>query len=647
LVFLLSSPLENPENGRNDSLLTSLDLFLISLVLVVLAFGLSRRIRVLRAGRPEECSGNWAYLLRYLFGHKKIVENPVPGTMHIIVFWGFLIPLIVVLFAQMSLTLPFFLSSVLSLILDVIGLLFLAATITFLIRRIRSDDSLGPRKSILPLIMLLFILITGFLAEGSRLSITDTNDIWASPAGWIISLCLPGSPVLMQLMIRIHFFSILLLVAITPFTFFRHLAAAPLNIFYKRKGPAGAFRVMPSSSGPPGANCVNDFTWKQLLDTEACVSCGRCEEKCPAFISGKPLSPRKIVRQVLDLAYSPNGTAITPLDFCITADEIWSCTTCMACLEACPVFVTPLDKIIDIRRHLVMGKGALPSEAATMIRDLEIYGDVNGKGPSYRADWALNREVRVAKPDERDVMILIWTGCSGSFHPRYQEVSRSLVKILKKAGVTFRILGKNELCCGDPARRLGEEELFLDLAKRNLKTLKRHNVKKIITLCPHCFNTLRNEYPKIEKEGYHEFEVIHAAQYIMELIRKKFIVPEYSLTKKITLHDPCYLGRANNIYEPLRDVINSVPGTSLTELDRSREEAFCCGAGGGEMWLHELLGKRINVIRSEEIVEKNVDVVCTACPYCQTMIDDGINGLELDDPPEVLDIIEIVEKALR
>jgi len=515
----------------------------------------------------------------------------------------------------------------------------------FLVRRLKSDDLLGPQNSILPILILLIVLITGFAAEGFRLSITGSKSIWPSPIGWIISIGLPTSPVLMQLMIRIHFFSLLLLVTITPFTYFVHVLVAPLNIFYKRKGNIGEFRSMPSVSGPPGVNHANDFTWKQLLDTEACVSCGRCDENCPAFISEKPLSPRKIVRQILNFTELSNAN--TPLDSCITTDEIWSCTTCMACVEVCPVFVAPLDKIVDIRRHLVMGKGELPPEAATMIRDLEIYGDVNSKGPSLREEWAMNRGVKVVEPDERDVEIVIWTGCSGSFHPRYQEVSRALVNILRKAGVNFRILGRKELCCGDPARRLGEEELFLNFAKKNLKTFREHNVNKIITLCPHCFNTLKNEYPKIGTEVNHEFEIIHAAQYVMELISKKLITLEFPLPKSVTLHDPCYLGRANNIYEPLRDVINSVPGTSLTELERSREKGFCCGAGGGEMWLHEHLGKRINVIRSEEIAEKNVDVVCTACPYCQTMITDGINGLELDNPPEVLDIIEVVEKSLR
>lgn len=626
-------------------MITSLDLFLICLAVVILVFGLSKRFSQLRTAVSEECSGNWGFLIKYLAGHNKILHNPLPGTLHIIVFWGFVLPVLVILLAQTFFILPVLLSSILSLILDIVGVCFLVATLIFLMRKLMRDDSMGPKESLLPVFILLVVLVTGFMAEGVRLSITGAEKIWVSPIGWICSSYLPASPVLMQLMIRIHFYSLLLLVAVTPFTFFRHLVYAPLNVFYRRKGNIGEFRDMPFSGGAPGAKHVNDFTWKQILDTEACVSCGRCEENCPAFISGKPLSPRKIVRQIYELAHSADENI--PIDSRITEDEIWNCTTCMGCVEACPVFITPLDKIVDIRRYLTLGKGTLPSEAVSMIRDLEIYGDVNGKGIAFRADWAMNRDVKVTTPDERDVEIVIWTGCSGSFHPRYQEVSKSLVKILQKAGINFRILGKNELCCGDPARRLGEEELFLSLAKKNLKTFREHWVHRIVTLCPHCFNTLKNEYPKINQDEYHEFEIVHTAQYVMELINKKLITPEFPFSKKVAIHDPCYLGRGNNIYEPLRDIINSVPDASLTELEKSREKAFCCGAGGGGMWLHENLGKRLNVIRSEEIAEKGVDVLCTACPYCQTMISDGINGLELDDPPEVLDIIDIIEKVLR
>lgn len=609
-----------------------------------MAAGLFFKTGVLRNSRPEKCPGSWISLFSHLFGHKKIMNKSVPGILHAAVFWGFILPFIVIMSAQTCITLPVFLSDGLSLLLDVLGVFFLTAAVTVLVRRVFSADSSGPEKSILPVLILIIILVTGFLAEGFRLSITGSQKAWASPAGWVFSLFLPGSPVLMQLSIRIHFYSLLLLAVITPFTFFRHLFAAPLNIFYKRKGRAGEIRKMPSDANP----CVNhagDFTWKQLLDTEACVSCGRCEENCPAFISGKPLSPRKIVRRIFDLVH--NKEKNIPLDSCITGDEIWSCTTCMACVEACPVFAAPLDKIVDIRRHLTLGMGALPKEAVRMIRDLEIYGDVYGKGPSFRTDWAMNRGVKETAPGENDAEAVLWTGCSGAFHPRYRDVSRALVNILKKAGVNFRILGRNELCCGDPARRLGEEELFLSLARKNLEIFRAHNVKKIITLCPHCFNTLRNEYPEIGQDKYHEFQIFHASQYVMELINKKRIIPEYSFSKNVTIHDPCYLGRGNNIYEPARDIIRNIPDAGLTELERSREKGFCCGAGGGGMWLHENLGKRLNVIRAEEIAGKNVDVVCTACPYCQTMIDDGINGLELEKGPEVLDIIEILEKVLR
>ncbi len=626
-------------------MLTSLDLFLICLAVLIMLLGLSKTVRLLRSGLPERFPGDRWFLLKYILGHKKILKNPFRGTLHLTVFWGCVLPLAVIIFAQTCLTLPDLSASLLSLLLDITGLILLAATIIFFIGRLISKDDPGPENSLFPLLILIVILVTGFLAEGFRLSITVPGNIWSAPIGYVVSSFLPSSPVMMQLMIRIHFFSILLLLASIPFTSFRHLAIAPLNIVHKRKGNAGEFRIMPSGKALPGANRINDFTWKQILDTEACVSCGRCEENCPAFISGKPLSPRKIVRQIQDISHS--GDLDTSFDSCISADEIWSCTTCMACVEACPVFVAPLDKIVDMRRYLTMGRGALPPEAVTMIRNLEIYGDVNGKGIAIRADWAMNRGVRVTRPDERNVEIVIWTGCSGAFHPRYQDVSRALVNILEKAGINFRILGSNELCCGDPARRLGEEALFLDLAERNLRTFREHNVNRVITLCPHCYNTLKNEYPKLEKAEGHEFEVVHAAQYVMELIAKKLIVPEFPVEKSVTLHDPCYLGRGNKIYEPLRSIIKNIPGTSLTELDRSRENGFCCGAGGGGMWLHEHIGKRLNVIRSEEIVEKNVDVVCTACPYCQTMISDGINGLELDNPPDVLDVIEMVERAVR
>jgi Fe-S oxidoreductase/nitrate reductase gamma subunit len=624
-------------------MLTSLDLLLLSLAIVIMGIGFSRIFASIGSGRQEKCEAKRGFLVKYLLNHKTILRKPFAGMLHMVVFWGCVLPVIIIILAQTTLIMPGLLSSIISVLLDIIGILFLASAIIFFIRRAISKETLTPEQSLLPLLILIIILITGFMAEGIRLNVLRPENIWASPIGYLLSALLPPSPLLMQIMIRIHLYSVMMLIALLPFTFFRHLVISPLNIIYKKEGNRGELRPV-SSEESPGACHVNDFSWKQLLEIESCVSCGRCEESCPAFISGKPLSPRKIVRAIHEIAAS--GIKM-PLALSISPDEIWSCTTCMACVEACPVYVVPLDKIVEMRRHITMGKGELPIEARPMIRALELYGDINGKGVSHRSNWAMNRGAKTIKPDERDVEIVIWTGCSGAFHPRYQEVSRALVTILQKAGINFRILGVHELCCGDPARRVGDEELFLNLANRNLKTFRDHNIKRIITLCPHCFNTLKNEYPKIEADCIYKFEVIHAAQYVMRLIEKRIITPVYPLQRMVTLHDPCYLGRANEIYEPLRGIVNSIPGVRFEELARSKENGFCCGGGGGGMWLHENPGKRLNIIRAEEIVQKGADVVCTACPYCQTMISDGISGLELKKPPQVLDIIEMVERALR
>jgi Fe-S oxidoreductase len=464
---------------------------------------------------------------------------------------------------------------------------------------------------------------------------------WVSPIGWGLSNILPDSPLLMQIMIRCHFFVVLLFFACLPFTFMRHLAAASLNVYYRRKGNRGQLRVLDLDDGNVGAKTVDDFTWKQLLDAEACVSCGRCVENCPATISGKPLSPRKIVQDLLR-KMEQVGRNANLLENAISAEEIWSCTTCMACVEHCPIFVEPLDKIMDIRRYQVMGCGNLPPEAKPMIRDLEIFGDVQGKGIAHRTDWALNRKVPDLSENNAATETLLWVGCSGAFHPRYREASIAMVNILNAGGVDFAILGKQELCCGDPARRLGDERLFQELAYKNIERLNHYQVQKIVTLCPHCFNTLKNEYPGFGGR----FQVLHATEFVMDLISEKRIEPKYPVNQPVAVHDPCYLGRVNQIYEPPRGVCRAVPGIEIKELGRNRENGFCCGGGGGRMWLHENLGRHFNHIRAEEAAETGVELVGTACPYCLTMLEDGIGALEMDKPPKVMDLIEIVAASL-
>jgi Fe-S oxidoreductase len=281
-----------------------------------------------------------------------------------------------------------------------------------------------------------------------------------------------------------------------------------------------------------------------------------------------------------------------------------------------------------------------------MIRDLEIYGDVQGKGVSHRADWAMNREVpqlpKMPDNTEFDPDILLWVGCSGAFHPRNQETSRAMVKILKSAGMRFAILGKEELCCGDPARRLGDEMLFQKLAQANIEQFNRYQVKKVVTMCPHCLNVLKNEYPDLGCR----LEVLHATELVMDLIRNKRITLKYPVADSLSIHDACYLGRYNQVYQPPRDICQAVPGTRLTETERNRESGFCCGGGGGRMWLHENIGQNINVVRAEEITKTGVDMIGTACPYCLVMLDDGVKSLELDKTPKVADIIDIVADSI-
>ena len=590
--FISFQCLEKEERGGSDLLLAAFDLLLIGLALIINFVGLSRRWSAWRRGLKEERSGDWTGLLGYLLGHGKILKNRRPGRAHLIVFWGFLIPLFIIILAHFGFTIPLIPALFLSLLTDLLGAAFLGGTLFFLVKRIRSMDSRGPERVLFPMFVLVVILITGFLAEGVRLSIVHPQFTWASPLGWLLSAGLPASPIFMHWMIRVHFFAVLFFIALLPFTFIRHLAAAPLNVFYRKKEARGALKGISLDEGPIGAGTVRDFTWKQLLDAEACVSCGRCEENCPASISGKPLSPRKVIQDILEQmaplirnSLNTDHESLPLLETRITRDEIWSCTTCMACVEHCPVFIEPMDKIIDMRRYQVLGKGRLPAGARSLIRNLEIYGDVQGRGIACRRDWALNRDVPLYHAEGLNPEILLWVGCSGAFHPRSQEITRAMVKILKASGVSFGILGKDELCCGDPARRMGEERLFLDLARKNIRQIKKHHVKKIVTLCPHCFNTLKNEYPPLEADGRSGekwgIEVVHAAEYVMGLIRGGRVSPKYPINKIAALHDPCYLGRVNRVYDPPREMIRSLPEIRVRELKRHHEKGFCCGGGGG------------------------------------------------------------------
>jgi Fe-S oxidoreductase/nitrate reductase gamma subunit len=628
--------------------LTAFDVLLTTAAVLVMLAGLSGRLSVLRlAGRNEERKGDWIGLLKYLISQQPIMKRRFTGICHLFLFWGCAVFLLVAVLAQFNIAMPPSAARLLSAFLELLGILMLVGTLFFLVRRLVTRDRGAPQGTVLPMAVMLIILVSGFIAQGARLSIVERGFSWMTPVGSMLSGAIPASPLVMQVMIRIHFFAVLLFVAVLPFTAMRHLVFASANVLYRRQTRHGELAPIPLDASTYGAGTVLDLSWKQMLDAEACVSCGRCEENCPAFLSGKPLSPRKVMRAILQQMSIANRSSTdgSPplLDSAVSGDEIWACTTCKACVQHCPIFVEPLVEIIDMRRYRVMNQGILPTGARPVLRNLELYGDVQGKGVARRKEWALNREVPVTSRKTFDAELLLWVGCSGAFHPRNQETARAMAKIFNIAGVNFAILGSKERCCGDPARRLGDEALFLGLAQENISWLNWFGVRKIVTLCPHCLHTLKNEYPAIGGQ----YEVVHAAEYVADLLRHGQISLKYPNAKRIALQDPCYLGRYNQIYEPLREICKAVPGMEIKELARNRENSFCCGGGGGRMWLHENTGASINKIRAEEMLKTGIDIIGTACPYCLIMLEDGTKSTEVENHPKVIDLIDIVADTIE
>lgn len=624
------------------------------LALAVLVAGIARRRRLIKIKRTKKERPDWAGWFGAVFVQKRLQARPLVGSAHLYLTWGFVIFVVVVLAAQMPLRLSATAAAIVSMILDMAGILMLAATVFLLVRRLvrklAHKDLRPPKRTILPLLLLLVILLSGLLTEGARLNLVAPGHFWEAPAGLLFALVAPAAPAFMQTMLRVHFIFVMLFIATLPFTFMRHLAATSAHLLFKDRKPPQLPTDLDLKKGPLGAATVMDLSVMQLRAAEACVNCGRCDEQCPALLSGKPLSPRLIMGRIVDQmeAYPAGGRADGTKDLprladTISADEIWACTTCMACVTHCPADIRPMDAIIQLRRNWVLREGHMPEEAVAMIRNLELYDDVYGKGPAHRGDWALGRNVPQAAESIKPDVMLLWVGCSGAFHPDSQQAVQGLTKLLWAAGVDFAVLGPEESCCGDPARKLGDEALYLKLARQNIARFKVNGVTKIVTLCPHCFDTLKNAYPSLGCD----LEVVPAAALVAQLINEKRIDLKYRFDKSLAMHDPCYLGRYNGIYEPLRQVCRAVPGVILKELKRCKDIGFCCGGGGGRMWLHESLGEKINLLRAREVAAAGVDAVVTACPYCQTMLEDGLRTLDGENRPQIIDIIRLAADAIE
>jgi Fe-S oxidoreductase len=510
------------------------------------------------------------------------------------------------------------------------------------------------------LLIILLLVIGGYIAEAARLSIQQPITAQYSWIGYPISNLFSmefwsGSE---RFLWWSHGIVSLIAIALIPNTKIFHTIASTLNIALTNRELRGKVRAMHVSNlmeDPNmdvdeislGSNKLEDFTWKQLLDSVACTECGRCSNVCPAYNTDKLLSPMKIITDIRHELYDKylnkknvNGVVGKP----ISEMELWSCTTCGACMEECPVLIDHIPTFTDMRRYLVLSEGKPHSQAADSLEKTMNTGNPWGFSPSERTKWATDAGINLPLMSEKkEADVLYWVGCAGSYDPRNQIVAKAMIKILEAANVDYAVLGNEESCTGDSARRLGEEYLFETMALQNIETFNKYKFKKIITPCPHCFHTIGNEYGDFDGN----YEVQHHSQFIMELINSGKLKLNKYLDSKITYHDACYLGRHNAEYKAPREIIgNIIKDGKLIEMDRNKENSFCCGAGGGNMWYDIEDGDRINYVRFQEAIDTGVDVVATACSFCTFMMDDALKVKGKEDTMQVLDIAEMVATAL-
>jgi Fe-S oxidoreductase len=420
-----------------------------------------------------------------------------------------------------------------------------------------------------------------------------------------------------------------------------HMITTPLNIFFSKLGPRGAIAKIENieEAESLGVSKFEEFSWKRRLDFDACVECGRCQDACPAYLSGSALNPKAVIvklkRYMLDGDTRPLHGEI------IHADELWACTTCMACVEECPAHIDIVDTLIDLRRFLTLSEGTLPSTAPMTLQNIERAGNPWGLARTERLAWTEGLDVPVLEPG-KPVEYLYWVGCSASYDRRNQAIARSVVKILKRAGVSFGVMAE-ERCHGEVARRLGNEYLYQMVTEENVGNIKQYAFEKVITHCPHCFNTMKNEYPQFDGN----FEVLHHSVVIRELLREGRVTPTKPLDQTVAFHDSCYLGRYNDIFDAPRETAIYVPGLKLIEMPRNRARGLCCGGGGGQMWMETPAKKRVNVIRVEEALSVKPDVVASACPFCLAMVDLGRKVAGAEERLQVKDIAELVAESLE
>jgi len=643
-----------------------------------------------------------------VIGQRKLLKWTVPGAAHAATFWGFIVLILTIIESYGDLfSRTFAIPGIgrwafIGFIEDLFSVGVLAGLFTFTVIRIRNDPHREGRGSRffgshtraawIVLGMIFLVIATLLLYRGAQINTgvfpykhgafaSQEVGHWLHPLGTGVNSVLEVVFLLGQIGV------VMVFAVIVVYSKHLHIALAPLNVLFGRKPSAlGALEPMRSNgkvldfeeADPDtdvfGLGKIEDFTWKGLLDMGTCTECGRCQSQCPAWATGKPLSPKQVILDLRDHAFAkapyllassdeerealPDAVkkeAERPLvgtkedNGVIDPDVLWSCTNCGACVEECPVDIEHIDHIDGMRRHQVLIESAFPVEAAGMLKNLENKGDPWGMGANRRGDWIGELDFEVPVVDGKidpDIEYLFWVGCAGALEDRARKTTKAIATLLHTAGVRFAVLGPAETCTGDPARRIGNEFVYSMLAQQNIETLNEAAPKTIVASCPHCFNTIANEYPQLGGN----YEVVHHTQLLARLVEQGKLTPAGRVEEKITYHDPCFLGRHNKVYTPPREIIDAVPGTQAEEMHRCKSRGFCCGAGGARRWMEERIGKRINTERIDEALALDPDTVSTACPYCLVMLGDAVAAKkasgEAKDSLEVIDVAQLLVRSV-
>jgi Fe-S oxidoreductase/nitrate reductase gamma subunit len=652
---------------------------LATIAIGLLCYGVFIHIKRLRAGRPAGRANNWwkrtggfLYLaaVEVIFHRKFLgVERPLrprefyPGLMHFFIFSGFVVFLLATIVGIWEKYLVGNVYLAFSVIVDSFGILAVIGILMALYRRyVWKPERLDNRwEDLAALLILLVGILTGFAVEGLRIAATElqTHAGWAvwSPGGWVLAKAFSGmsQSALLGWHVGMWWFHIVFALGLFVYLAFvnsrlYHIIWDPVNIFFRNLEPRGALSPVDFEKTELfGAGKIEDFTWKQLLDLDACTRCGRCQDACPAYYSGKTLNPKQVIQDLKDHLYAvyPGLLSLKATESrrempgeVITDEVIWDCTTCRACQQACPIYIEHVDKIVDMRRNLAMEKSRFPEAVQEALKCLGTRGHPYRGTTSTRTTWCEGLDIKSIS-EESDIDVLYWVGCSAALDDRNMKVARATARVLQAAGIKFAILGDEETCCGDPARRMGDEYLFQTICQQNIEILKGHGVKKILTTCPHCFNSLKNEYPQFGGG----FEVVHHTRFFAGLIKDGRLKVNRSAARRAAYHDSCYLGRYNDIYDEPRDILKAVNDSNV-ELPRHKTNSFCCGGGGGHIWMEEAPDKRVSERRMEEVISSGVECLATACPYCLTMFDDAIKAKEAEESVTAMDLSELLADSL-